>query len=533
MDCIARPQDASCVNFEFPGAQALVQDFCTSMDNMPGCTIRTICNNPTYNASTGNNGVCTYFSLAVDLCFDMPSMEGPRCANLTKMCHPTTGTSVVAQCNTPDLIATMPKFTQLTANITLLCATNPPSSDLCSRCTSANHWDCDLLGTFTSLCVLASDRPECARAPLFCNAIASYDWPLCNYVEPSSAPATPTAPLAPGQLDCPRSPMNQACANYRIPNPDGVVAEMCEMMGNMPACSVKKVCSDKKYSSSQYCKASSLMADVCTDMTMGVQGCVDYKDMCVPNSVVKECSEPSLKSVLPTTSQARALVNDICTSMPMSDCDSCKTGPNAAPCDYFKVYSNLCIAMPGMSQCKAWSTFCTVVPKWPFCSSDSAGIPEMRMYFHTGFVDYVLFYGWVPRNAVQYAFTWIAIAVAGVLLEFIKFIRARLEKHWLRRHPGYVLAVNSSEEEQNHSLHIKHSSSSSSSSEYPPWDFRVDLPRSILAAFELIWSYALMLVAMTFNVGLFFAVIFGCFVGTLIFGRFLVTLPKPKTVSCH
>lgn len=297
------------------------------------------------------------------------------------------------------------------------------------------------------------------------------------------------------------------------------------MMSVMPACSVRtNVCSKSKYSSSEYCEPLSLMADVCTDMTMGVTGCVLYRNVCTTDSVVKECAEPSLKSVLPTTMTARDNIKAICDSMPMSDCNACSSGT----CDYLTVYSNLCMSMPTMSQCGAWKTLCTAVPNWPYCSTDASGIPEMRMYFHTGFVDYVLFYGWVPRNGVQYAFTWIAIAIAGILLELLKFIRARLEKTWLQRGQYMGVGVNSSEEEITHSHHH-----SARAPEYPAWDWRVDLPRSILAAAEITWSYALMLVAMTFNVGLFFAVVFGCFAGTLIFGRFLVTLPKPKTVSCH
>jgi len=258
------------------------------------------------------------------------------------------------------------------------------------------------------------------------------------------------------------------------------------------------------------------MADVCTDMTMGVQGCVDYVDMCAAGSVVKECSEPSLKTVMPTYSEAKSLVNGICTSMSMSDCSKC-SGPAGASCDYLDVYSSLCMAMPGMSQCAAWSKFCKAVPEWPYCSNQASGIPEMRMYFHTGFLDYVLFHGWVPRNGVQYAFTWIAIAIAGILLEAIKFVRAKLEKRWLEQ-GRHIFAINDESERSSDAL---------------PWSIKVDLPRAILSTLELGWGYLLMLVAMTFNVGLFFAVLFGCFAGTLIFGRFLITLPKAKSVSCH
>jgi len=499
-DCIQQPQTAGCENYIFPNSTRIVTSFCDMMSNMPGCTIYSTCQNPTYNASTNGNGVCSMYSLAADLCFDMPSMDGPACGNLNSMCHPSTGTSVVRECQTPTLISTLPTYMQTKSAINGLCSSSPPSQSLCDQCIPSN-FRCDMLTVYTSLCALNTSRVECARANAFCNSVNMYNWPVCS--------AMP--------VDCPRMPQNPTCADYRIANPGAVLNEMCDMMSNMPACSVKThVCAEKKFSSSPYCTESSLMADVCTDMTMGVQGCVDYVDMCAAGSVVKECSEPSLKTVMPTYSEAKSLVNGICTSMSMSDCSKC-SGPAGASCDYLDVYSSLCMAMPGMSQCAAWSKFCKAVPEWPYCSNQASGIPEMRMYFHTGFLDYVLFHGWVPRNGVQYAFTWIAIAIAGILLEAIKFVRAKLEKRWLEQ-GRHIFAINDESERSSDAL---------------PWSIKVDLPRAILSTLELGWGYLLMLVAMTFNVGLFFAVLFGCFAGTLIFGRFLITLPKAKSVSCH
>jgi len=516
VDCIQTPQDVSCRNFVFPNSDVVVTNFCSGMNNMPGCTIYGTCKTASYNASTNGNGVCTFFSLAVDLCADMPGMELASCNNLTSMCHPTNGTSQVLQCQTPDLVSTLPTFMKTKTAITNLCTTSPPSQTLCNQCIGQN-WMCDMLSTYTGLCAIAPGRSDCQMALTFCNSVSYTNWPVCSALLAAITPTSPSsspfaAPSAPVGLDCPRQNTNPACVDYRIPNPQVVVNEMCEMMDNMPGCSVEsRVCKDSKFASSPYCTSSSLMADVCTDMTMGVQGCVDYQAMCTASSVVKECTEPSLKTVLPTYAEAKKLVTDICTSMPMSDCTTCTTS-----CDYLSTYSNLCLAMPNMAQCGAWKTLCKSIPAWPYCSTAISGIPEMRMYFHSGIVDYVLFKGWVPRNGVQYAFTWIGIAVAGVLLEFVKYIRSRLEKRWCDNSERFM-RLNGDEERPT----------------TMPWSWKVDLPRSLLAALELGWGYCLMLVAMTFNVGLFFAVLFGCFVGTLIFGRFLVSLPKPKVSSCH
>lgn len=48
---------------------------------------------------------------------------------------------------------------------------------------------------------------------------------------------------------------------------------------------------------------------------------------------------------------------------------------------------------------------------------------------------------------------------------------------------------------------------------------RVDLMRLVLTFVESTISYALMLVTMTFNIGLFFAVVSGLAIGSFLFGR--------------
>lgn len=516
IDCITQPQDSSCKSFTFPNPEGLVDNFCGMMPNMPGCSIRDICKTQSYNASTHNDGVCTYFSLAEDLCADMPGMERQACNNLTSMCHPTTGVSQVQECETPNLVPVLPTFMTTKKLVTQLCNVSAPSQALCDQCIPG--FQCDLLSVYAQLCQLAPARNECAKYQSLCAGVEKYGWPLCP-AAPMAPMAMPAAPSTPSTPYCVTHPTNTTCKDYRIPDPAGVLADMCTM-DSMPACSVsRRVCSQSEYSSSPFCATSSLMADACTDMTMGVTGCVNYVQMCVSGSVIAECYEPSLKNVLPTYKQAKNLVNDICTSMSMSDCKQCESGS----CDYLSVYSDLCLAMPNMQQCGMWKSFCAVVPSWPYCSATASGVPEMRMYFHTGLVDYVLFQGWVPRTGWQYALTWFAILLAAFLLEAIKLVRARCERKWAESKSGY------------HSIQDDDAPDVSGSQFLPaaPWSIRVDLSRSGLAALELAWGYMLMLVAMTFNVGLFLAVIAGCFFGTLVFGRFLAVLPKPKTSSCH
>ena len=49
----------------------------------------------------------------------------------------------------------------------------------------------------------------------------------------------------------------------------------------------------------------------------------------------------------------------------------------------------------------------------------------------------------------------------------------------------------------------------------------MDVPRALMRALQFALSYLLMLIAMTFNVGLFLALVAGIFIGNLFVGRFL------------
>lgn len=184
-------------------------------------------------------------------------------------------------------------------------------------------------------------------------------------------------------------------------------------------------------------------------------------------------------------------------------------------CDLLTVYSNLCIGMPDMQQCDMWKALCKEIPDWPLCSNDnpdSNAPPQMKMYFHTGIVDYVLFKGWVPRTAGSYIGTWIIIFVAAVLSEILKLTRALLEKRWKRQQKKAQDMIGL-DEQQGMPQYLY-------SQMQVSFRLSVDLPRAILQALEVGWSLLIMLVAMTFNVGLFFAVILGSFAGTLMVGRF-------------
>ena len=78
----------------------------------------------------------------------------------------------------------------------------------------------------------------------------------------------------------------------------------------------------------------------------------------------------------------------------------------------------------------------------PFCGEALSGTSEeaqamgdgmcfgaMRMYFHAGGNDFVLFKEWVPCSDAQQAITIIAILTAGIFNGFLKALRARIEQN--------------------------------------------------------------------------------------------------------
>jgi len=168
--------------------------------------------------------------------------------------------------------------------------------------------------------------------------------------------------------------------------------------------------------------------------------------------------------------------------------------------------------MPDMSECEAWQEMCAPIQDWSLCSAQSGNnIPPMRMYFHWGIMDYVLLQAWVPNSSLTYAATWIAVFVITVLFEVLKLVRTRYERRWTEELNEYV-SVNSDNVQG------------------PPFRFQADFMRAILHTIEVGWGFLVMLVVMTYNVGLFIAVLAGSFIGMLFVGRFVQYVPK---AGCH
>jgi len=248
--------------------------------------------------------------------------------------------------------------------------------------------------------------------------------------------------------------------------------------------------------------------------------CDDYTGMCAADTVIRQCQTPVLP--LPTTKDVSNYVTWICGNMTMPGCDACLQ--HRADCDYLSSYSNLCTQMPTMTQCNAWNGYCAItdIAEWPICpGSPSNPQPVMMMYFHWSILDYVLFEKWVPRTVWQYSMSLLAIFIFAILHEGLKAARQVLEEKWRRRFSSVDATTPMLQKPVNSDGYY------SEHARFAPFSLSVDVPRALLRFVETLAHFLLMLVAMTFNVGLFLAVVVGAGVGALIFGRF------SYKIECH
>ncbi|RKO91583.1 Ctr copper transporter family-domain-containing protein [Blyttiomyces helicus] len=314
---------------------------------------------------------------------------------------------------------------------------------------------------------------------------------------------------------CPTNPSDPACSTYTLPdtNASASLTNLCSQMPYMVGCSLASLCKQSPTSApAAACTPFSLLADVCAADMPGMSACSNYGKMCgnssvaLPATAPAQCrSSPALAS-LPSTMTATAQISSICNEMPMTGCDACQIRQGASfpsnNCDVLGTYALLCQAMPGMSQCGQWAAMCASNPALSYCATgdSSSAPPLMRMFFHTGLADYVLFESWVPRTNGQFTGAFIAIFLAAFLYEGYLAYNALLEASWaksVRTFPG------------------------TDDAPAPASLLKERLVRAgIRFASRFIGAtaaYALMLITMTFNVGLFFAVVVGLAVGSAVF----------------
>eukprot|EP01012_Entosiphon_sulcatum_P065758 TRINITY_DN94754_c0_g1_i1.p1 TRINITY_DN94754_c0_g1~~TRINITY_DN94754_c0_g1_i1.p1 ORF type:complete len:371 (+),score=49.16 TRINITY_DN94754_c0_g1_i1:27-1115(+) len=330
--------------------------------------------------------------------------------------------------------------------------------------------------------------------------------------------------LAVAQTDCLSDPTSTSCQDYHYAGSEDDVANLCKQMPGMPGCTLHQLCKESNYQSNPFCDSFVVLKVLCTDMPR-MKPCHNFTVLCsTPGTHVDECQRP-----IPRVPNSNTTANDIvsiCTSMTMDDCSSCKWQGSHSyiNCDMLTTYSGLCQSMPDMGQCDHWKTMCQDLKTWELCYlPESQQIPIMRMYFHLGQLDYILFKSFVPRSSGQYAAFFALVVVYTIWAEIFKLFRVRISKY-LRQ--DVVEDINSD-------FAVKDVTESTGlrnglvTKRFPP--ILVEIILAVVHVVDMTNGLFVMLVSMTFNVGLFLAILLGYFLGYLLVGRYLTEVKQ----GCH
>lgn len=314
------------------------------------------------------------------------------------------------------------------------------------------------------------------------------------------------------------------CPEFVLPNQNitVLIGNLCGQMPGMVGCSLKTLLPSAS--------PMDVYSTLCTDMP-NMAACSIYTEMA--NNKVTQAI-PKLK--LPTSSKVTSLIYGICQDMKMDGCNQCAIGKKDAGyanCNLLGIYSSMCATMPSMPQCADHAALCQNNSGYTLCSkSPSDAKPMMQMYFHTGITDYVLFQQWVPKTGLQYFGTWLACFLGAILYELLQMWIALLESTWNSSINGPVDPtfefINSKRitESNKQSIFRKICGLRDGQS-----GVLIALARGGLRMLSATLGYCLMLVAMTFNVGLFFAVVFGFGVGVFMFVPMIKN--QTSTIECN
>ncbi|CAF3070085.1 unnamed protein product [Rotaria socialis] len=138
----------------------------------------------------------------------------------------------------------------------------------------------------------------------------------------------------------------------------------------------------------------------------------------------------------------------------------------------------------------------------------------MKMYFHAGTTETILFESWTTPSITIFICSLIFIFILGILYEGLREIRQYLDETRLIERPIISKEGNETELERMNTELVE--SAIRTGKKIRP-QFPERILHSVLYAVHLILGYSLMLIAMTMNVYLFFAIIFGIGTGHLLY----------------
>jgi Ctr copper transporter family len=315
--------------------------------------------------------------------------------------------------------------------------------------------------------------------------------------------------------DCIEHSSKHKCAEYQMPDGTSINSTelLCKQMPFMPGCSLVNEC--KSLPSKPYCQPFSILGSICKDMS-SMSACKSYSSLCSPDSVVKQCkSQPPMTLLLPGHDY-KTLVKSICSEMNMDGCEECI----GKPCNSFQIYNKLCTSMPGMSQCDAFLNLCARHKDLSFCSQSLENDlgPVMKMYFHFGYQDYILFKFWIPNSLFTFMLSCIFCILMGIGYEYLLYQNVVMEQKWAA---------------------IKEDDAPDSPSSEPLLVRRIAKPSNKIKVFRALMrmvtvtgAYACMLVVMSYNVGLVLSIVLGLGIGAFIWGDIIDLAGLEKEHCC-
>jgi hypothetical protein len=300
-----------------------------------------------------------------------------------------------------------------------------------------------------------------------------------------------------------------ACADavYPLERVEKDVGRLCRAMPDMSGCSLQRLCAaaaaedgngggglrasgnaagpSSPSSPDGYCHPFALLAALCDEMP-GMGGCEAYVALCAdkgndgdgaaaaasssPPKPAAQCANHPPPSKLVGSGQARRLVREACSEMPMAGCALCApTGGETACPDPLRALASVCLEMGGMRQCAAFDDMCAAeqqqrqrqpaaasgsttasssssVIMRALCGGQDNALPPMTMWFHQRVPEVLLWRTWVPRTPAEYAGCIAALLSFGVASVALKTARGRYEAQWIHdslcsRSPGRRAAV--------------------------------------------------------------------------------------------
>ena len=341
---------------------------------------------------------------------------------------------------------------------------------------------------------------------------------------------------------CFDNPSQYSCRSFTMPEDDIItqMTDLCTEMPNMVGCTLWTSC--QSGATGQYCQPMSLYGTICEEMG-DMKGCAPYKQLCFTDgSVVQQCKKPGPLPGAPSTVKALEAVLTMCGSHSMPGCEKCTA---RASCPHpMEVLAQVCLEMPSMAQCADFTRMCSAGSDTfkQLCGTDGTSLPPMKMWMHAGINDILLFKEWVPQNGGEYAGYLIMCIVGAVFVQGLKAWRVRLEASWAAQQRvsccspegcgtdvdlGRSKSRAGSSTSSNEELHPLPGGRFKKLASSEKWQFVIpnrsqrirNFIRSVFTFVIVFLDYMLMLLVMSFNIGIIFATVSGFAIGAFLFGH--------------